>query len=285
MEKLYFSDINDYVKSRLDELSNNDDALLVSGSNAVEDLEKEIERAVVPSVRKIHLDAPNILLKDGLDMVGLNEMYVKIDDGDGELRIEPSALNFPWEGGSMDTLVFTESEWRTDAPSGNDPNYMVGDFVCLLEIPMDFLRLITLKLSCWKRPIQTFIGEDSVEYRKQQNRFLRGTTSRPVGVLTHGVSGRPVAELFTSSSNAANQVSGQYYPEPKPSKDSHGEFVLVCQPLKYPCLDQITATVLRMLARHKEADAYERLAALPFRIDPDWAKMNPPTSERFNTQQ
>jgi hypothetical protein len=65
MYHLNYSDIKHYVKTRLDELSNNEDAMLVASDQAVEDLDKEIESAVLPSVRKMHLDAPNVLLKDG----------------------------------------------------------------------------------------------------------------------------------------------------------------------------------------------------------------------------
>ena len=284
MKQLFLSNIIEYVKARLDELSNNDDALLVASDQAVEDLEKEIEAVVVPSVRKIHLDAPNILLRDGLPMDKLNTVYVKID-GDGVLRVEPQVLYFPWEGGTQDVTVWTDEEWRTDEQE-QPSEYATGNYVCFLEIPNDFLRLITLKANGWKRPIQTFVGEDSVEYRKQQNKYLRGTPSKPIGVLTHGASGSPVAELFTCTNNAQHQVQGQYYPEP----DLHGignddKVVYICQPLEYPCLHQITANVLRGLGRVQEAMMYEQMAVQPFRIDPDWARLNPIASERFNVTQ
>lgn len=285
MYQLKLSDIKAYVKARLDELSNNEDAMLVANDQAVEDLDKEIEAAVLPSVRKIHLDAPNVLLKDGLSLEKCNTTFVKID-GDGVLRVEPQVLYFPWEGGTQDVSVWSDEEWRTDIPENPVQNYATGDWVCFLEIPQDFLRLITLKANGWKRPIQTFVGEDSVEYRKQQNKYLRGTPSKPIGVLTHGTSGSPVAELFTCTNNAQHQVQGQYYPEP----DLHvvgnnDKAVYICKPLENSCLNQITANVLRGLGMVQEAMMYEQMAVQPFRIDPDWARLNPIASERFNVTQ
>ena len=285
MYQLKLSDIKAYVKARLDELSNNDDALLVASDQAVGDLEKEIEAVVVPSVRKIHLDAPNILLRDGYPMDKLQTTYVKIEE-DGVLRVEPQVLYFPWEAGvSQDVTVWTEESWRTDVQQNPVQNYTTGDFVCFLQIPDDFLRLITLKMNGWSRPIQTLVGEDSVEYRKQQNKYLRGTPRKPVGVLTHGASGAPVAELFTCANNAQNQVNGQYYPEPKKFDYDGDSYVSICKPLEYPCLHQITANVLRSIGRVQEAMIYEAMAVQPFRIDPDWARLNPVASERFNSQQ
>jgi hypothetical protein len=125
-----------------------------------------------------------------------------------------------------------------------------------------------------------------VEYRKQQNRYLRGTPSKPVGVLTHGASGAPVAELFTCAANNPHQITyGQYYPEPRLEAYNGDKHVYICQPLEYPCLHQITANVLRGLGRLQEAMMYEQMAVQPFRIDPEWARLNPIASERFNSQQ
>ena len=288
MLSLYFSDIKHYVKARLDELSNNEDAMLVANDQAVEDLEKEIEAAVLPSVRKIHLDAPNILLKDGypLDKMPMNFILI---ERDGDFRVEPEILNFPWQGGTQSVLVWTEndeSEWRVDQPENPVNNYATGNYVGLLSLPDDFLRLISLKMNGWKRPIQTLVGEDSAEAHKQQNKFLRGTPDHPVGVLTHGVSGHPIAELFTCPTNNPTIIDmGQYYPEPKRNNYNGDSYVNICQPLEYPCLNQITAHVLRGLGRAQEALMYESMAVQPFRIDPEWARLNPVAGERFNTQQ
>lgn len=244
MEALLYSNIKEYVKAKLDEIANNDDAQLVAGSQAVEDLDKEIETAVLPSVRKIHLDAPNVLLKGGVTF--------------GQVSLTPLQIT----GTDLYKMSFA-------APSQTST----------------FMRLVTLKMSDWKRPIQTLVAEDSAEYHKQQNIYLMGTPSRPVGALVHG-NGVGTIELYSCSSGSAT-LSGQYIPEPEKADVTDGGVVVdhsvqIIPTLKYPCLNQITAEVLRSLGRHQEAAVYEQLAVQPFRIDPDWARLNPIASERFN---
>lgn len=241
MLSLYFSDIKHYVKARLDELSNNEDAMLVANDQAVEDLEKEIEAAIIPSVRKIHLDAPNVLLKNG--------------------------------------VAFSQITVSFSAISGTD--YYKGYFAVPSQTST-FMRLITLKMSDWSRPIQTLVAEDSAEYRKQQNPYLMGTPQRPVGALVHG-NGVGVIEMYSCSSSSAS-LSGQYVPEPEMDTDGTGDYVSIIPTLQTPCLEQITAEVLRSIGRHQEAVLHEQLALQPFRIDPDWARLNPPNGERFNSQ-
>lgn len=285
MKSLYLNDIKDYVKARLDELSNNDDALLVSSNQAVEDLDKEIERAVVPSVRKIHLDAPNVLLKDGFSLEKC-PCYKEKAEREGDLIVEPQTLFFPWQGGEQNVIVRSEDAWDiyTDGATNNSIDVQ-NDYVYIVELPRDFLRLITLRLTGWTRPIQTLVGEDSAEYRMQQNRFLRGTAERPVGALVHTVGGLYIAELYTSPMNAATIRYGQYVPEPILSNSNGDKCVMICEPLEYPCKNQIVAEVLRGIGRSQEALMYDRMAVQPFRIDPEWARLNPLDGERFNTQQ
>lgn len=284
-----------YVKAKLDELSNNDDALLVASDQAVEDLEKEIEASVIPSVRKIHLDAPNILLKDGYPMEKLNHWFDQLDV-EGEFHVEPTLLIFPWIGGEKDVFVYDTAGTSWDVVIGDSapPQLMMNNYMCTVELPNGtnesygtFLRLITLRMSSWLRPIQTLVGEDSVEYFKQKNKYLRGTPRRPVGALLHGegwgANGRPVAELYTCSTNMDN-ISGQYVPEPRKMSSGKDYYVEVCAPLRYPCLNQITACVLRSIGRVQEAMMYEAMAVQPFRIDPEWARLNPVASERINIQ-
>ena len=238
MLSLGLSDIYTYVKSRLDELSNNDDALLVSNNQGVEDLEKEIDAVVEPAIRKIHLDAPNILLKEGNSLAGSDV-------------------------------------------SAQDRASVSEYYIARINVPNDFLRLVTLKLNEWERPIQTLLGEDSAEYRKQQNPYLMGTPQRPVGFLTHqGQKSNGVIELYSIINNNPVITFGWYVPNPV----LNNNVVDIIETLKYPCLNQITAEVLRSLGRHQEAVVYDRLAVQPFYIDPDYARLNPPTSERFNSQ-
>lgn len=286
MTQLSYSDIFQYVKAQLDELSNNDDALLVASDQAVEDLEKEIDAAVLPSVRKIHLDAPNVLLNDGVSLTK-QPCYPETDGGSSTttLTVEPQTIIFSAEGGVQNALVYTQPSWRVEVHEGEPSRQLqLVSYKYFVVLPQDFLRLITLQMSDWSRPIQTLINEDSAEYRKQSNRFFRGTSAKPVGALVHQ-SGFAVLELYSCSSNVATMLFGQYVPEPKKTFDGQDYFTKICEPLRYPCLNQITAHVLRGIGRAQEAALYDRMAVQPFYIDPDYARLNPPVGERFNTNQ
>lgn len=287
MLPLYFSDIKAYVKARMDELSNNDDAFLISSDGSVEDLEKEIEAAILPSVRKIHLDAPNVLLRDGMPLEKYPCYCETMDDEEVErvIVVEPKTLIFPPEGGTQNVVVRTEPNWEVDVDEGEPERQLALEYYkYFLVLPDDFLRLITLQMSDWSRPIQTLVNEDSAEYRKQTNRYLRGTNTKPIGALVHQ-NGVAMAELYSCASNMATMMFGQYVPEPAAYTYNGDKYVSICEPLKYPCLNQITAHVLRSIGRNQEAVQYDRMAVQPFYIDPDYARLNPPIGERFNTTQ
>ena len=286
MTQLSYSDIFHYVKAKLDELSNNEDAMLVASDQAVEDLEKEIEASVLPSVRKMHLDAPNVLLKDGELFDDKCQPFAEYGREEvNVLDVNPQTLIFPPEGGSINVVVRTVPSWQVEVNEGQPERQLqMQSYKYLMPLPGDFLRLITLQMSDWERPIQTVVNEDSAEYRKQTNRYLRGTNTKPVGALVHQ-SGYPFLELYSCTSNVEVMMYGQYVPEPRKFGDGDGAYVKICEPLRYPCLNQITANVLRSIGRAQEAALYDRMAVQPFYIDPDYARLNPPIGERFNQQQ
>lgn len=286
MTQLSYSDIFHFVKAKLDELSNNEDAMLVASDQAVEDLEKEIEASVLPSVRKMHLDAPNVLLKDGELFDDKCQPFAEYGREEvNVLDVNPQTLIFPPEGGSINVVVRTVPSWQVEVNEGQPERQLqMQSYKYLMPLPGNFLRLITLQMSDWERPIQTVVNEDSAEYRKQTNRYLRGTNTKPVGALVHQ-SGYPFLELYSCTSNVEVMMYGQYIPEPMKFGNGDTAYVKICEPLRYPCLNQITANVLRSIGRAQEAALYDRMAVQPFYIDPDYARLNPPIGERFNQQQ
>jgi len=287
MKTLYLNDIKEYVKARLDELDNNDEAMLVVSDDAVEDLDKQIEKAVVPSVRKIHLDAPNVLLRDGVSMDKCSCYAETMSAGGSTLTLSDQLIIFGPEGGVKNVIVQTAptTSWSVTVTSGEPSQSLDLEYYkYFLVLPNDFMRLITLQMSDWARPIQTLVNEDSAEYRKQTNPYLRGTNTKPIGALVHQ-NGIPVAELYSCTSNVATMMYGQYVPEPSLEDYNDDKIVSICSPLEYPCLNQITAEVLRGIGRAQEAALYDAKAVQPFYIDPDYARLNPPVGERFNTTQ
>lgn len=284
-----FSDIKEYVKARLDELSNNEDAMLVAGDQAVEDLEKEIEAAIIPSVRKMHLDAPNVLLKEGETVYVNNVVFNQRADVDESsmLVVEPQTLIFPPEGGVQNVIVRTVQNWEVEVNEGEPSRTFDQEWykytILLYDNKIPMLRLISLQMSDWTRPIQTLVNEDSAEYRKQRNRYLRGTNTKPIGALVR-IAGRPAIELYSCTSNTATLTHFEYVPEPELLPAVSPDHVEICEPLKYPCLNQITAHVLRSIGMVQEAAQYDRMAVQPFYIDPDYARLNPQAGERFNAE-
>jgi hypothetical protein len=295
MIQLKVPSIYDYVKSKLDELSNNEDAMLVANDESVEDLEKEIYGSIIPAVRKIHLDAPNVLLKDcGMLQVKEDACYFEPVEPapEAEVSASHSLLIFPHTGGMKNISVSAEqnTSWVVSVQPGT-PSLVYDNkqmYKYIIPLPRDFMRLVSLQMSDWERPIQTLFNEDSAEYHKQQNKFLRGTPKRPVGILLrHSGDELPLLELYSCQSNTAILANSRYVPEPaiKTSASGSYKYVNVCEPLYYPCLNQITAEVLRSIGDTQGAVVYDQLAVKPFYIDPDYARANPVTGERINTNQ
>lgn len=281
MTELYYSEIKDYVKAQLDELSNSSDALIVGSDKYADDLDRIIESVIIPSVRKIHLEAPNILLKDGKSFGRLTVVPVPIYDYD-ELEVSPLMLEFEPQGGDKIVMVRSSSEWCI-TEGGTRGSQATGTYVVNVSLPNDFMRLITIKLVGWDTPIETLAGEDSAEARMQKNKYMRGTPRRPAGVLMHNVSGDPIAALYTCKSNSQASIDyAQYVPEPRRIKGIDGnEYTEICGTLRYSCLNQITSAVLRTIGKAQESASYEAMAVRPFSVDPDWMRMNPQAGERI----
>lgn len=279
MATLSVSEIKDYVKNSLDEYSNTSDASFAD--EAVEDLERIIDNSIVPAVRKIHLDAPNVLLKEGVNMDKISLTPIQLDGlSDTDLMVSTSGLEFGTEGGEKLVTIDTESSYTittsTEATRGYSGN---GVYMYEMEVPYNFLRLVSLRMSDWHRAIQTLINEDSVEYHRQNNKYLRGTPDKPVGVLLRRA-GKTVIALYTSTSDSEFLDYGYYIPEPVIDENDN---VWISPTLKYPCLNQIVADTLRSLGEFQKASLFDNKAVQPFYIDPDYARLNPPCGERFNT--
>lgn len=56
----------------------------------------------------------------------------------------------------------------------------------MINLPSDFLRLHTLKMSDWVRPIHKLFDMSSPEYKAQLYEWTRGTRTKPIGVIESG---------------------------------------------------------------------------------------------------
>lgn len=69
----------------------------------------------------------------------------------------------------------------------------------VLSVPDDFLRLVSLRMEGWNRSVTVAAAEGSDIDRMQRNKYVRGTSTKPVCVLSHDASGKKVLEYFGAS--------------------------------------------------------------------------------------
>lgn len=76
-----------------------------------------------------------------------------------------------------------------------------------IQVPEDFLRLVSMRMSDWQRPVvQLALQGDAVAMR-QSNRHIRGGVAKPVGVLAKNEKGI-VVEYY--STNAAEHSVSEF---------------------------------------------------------------------------
>lgn len=81
-----------------------------------------------------------------------------------------------------------------------------------LTVPDDFLRIVSLKLKGWNRSVTMVAGEGSDIELMQRNKYTRGTSMKPVCVLTHTSDGKKVIECFGTGDSVERAL---YMPIPK----------------------------------------------------------------------
>lgn len=274
---LLINEIKDYVKTRLDEYTNTSDAAIIDADQTTEDIDRIIETVAVPAVRKIHLDAPNVLLNEGKSIENaLTPIPLVISAT--SVVVTPQRLNFSAKGGTKEATVKTNYSYTIQTGEGIPTSFGFGYYMYEQAVPADFMRLVSLKMADWDRPIQTLVNEDSAEYHQQRNKYLMGTPRKPIGALVRR-DGNTTMELYSCSSSAASLDYGKYIPEPK----IENNYIWIAKALKVPCLNQIVAETFRSFGEFQKAAVFESMAAQPFYIDPDYARLNPVQGERINS--
>lgn len=85
-----------------------------------------------------------------------------------------------------------------------------------VNLPSDFMRLVTFRMSDWFKPVTEAITEEHQLYGQQSSRYLgvRGNPERPVVAITHGAAGQ-VLEFYSCSAGPGVRVSfARYLPIP-----------------------------------------------------------------------
>lgn len=80
-----------------------------------------------------------------------------------------------------------------------------------IQLPIDFLRLIKLKLSGWNKSINELFPEEHPKFQLQYtNKYLRGTINRPIAFIVNATTNQNKDILCFGNSND-NNVSQFYY--------------------------------------------------------------------------
>lgn len=85
-----------------------------------------------------------------------------------------------------------------------------------VNLPSDFMRLVTFRMSDWYKPVTEAITEEHPLYMQQTSRYLgvRGNPERPVVAIVHGAAGQ-VLEFYSCSAGPGVRVSvARYLPIP-----------------------------------------------------------------------
>lgn len=163
----------------------------------VEQLVREAKIAIDENVSSEALTA----LGD-LDTLTLDEILLsKVEDA--ARLVEEGAAHYLLDAGKP----FGESvEWESQ------DGYGAGK----VNLPSDFMRLVTFRMSDWYKPVTEAITEDHPLYGQQSSRYLgvRGNPERPVVAITHGAAGQ-VLEFYSCSAGPGVRVSvARYLPIP-----------------------------------------------------------------------
>lgn len=72
-----------------------------------------------------------------------------------------------------------------------------------VELPDDFIRLVSFKMTEWNRAVTTPISEDHPKYNLQKNTILRGKPAKPVVVLRniYDSTSKKILEYYSVSSD------------------------------------------------------------------------------------
>ena len=135
---------------------------------------------------------------------------------------------------TLDELIMSKLEeavrlTETEAPlrmleSGHDfgdDNVFIGeDGKGFIILPDDFLRLISFRMSDWRRTIYEAITESDPQYALQSSRFkgICGNPEKPVVAIVRRSEGK-VLEFYSCNSDNATVAQATYLPIPRIDRD------------------------------------------------------------------
>jgi len=116
-------------------------------------------------IKKVQLKLDEITPYDSGEIVNNSFVDELLDDSVKTLQLKlPGYLSAPTNIGIA---------------SGTDN----GDGTGFIQLPDDFIRLVTFKMAEWKIAVTIPITEDNPKYNLQKNTYLRGKPNKPIAVL------------------------------------------------------------------------------------------------------
>lgn len=112
--------------------------------------------------------------------------------------------------------------------------------VVTLELPDDFLRLVSIRMSDWEWPVMTVTSPDSPIYEMQRSSWcgIRGNQQRPVAILCYEGEKRYL-KLYSSNEGSSVELA-LYMPRPEVSAD---DSIAIPNMLAGPLIRQIAEAV------------------------------------------
>lgn len=159
----------------------------------------EMARAVRVAIDMNRGDEP-LVMEDDIDTLTLDEIiFAKL--ADAVRMVEMEAPLFMLESGHDF--------------SGRDP-YIASDGKGFINLPADFMRLISFRMSDWTRTVYEAISESDPEYALQSSRFkgICGNAEKPVVAVVRRSEGK-VLEFYSCRDNTATVAQATYLPIPK----------------------------------------------------------------------
>lgn len=101
-----------------------------------------------------------------------------------------------------------------------------------IELPDNFLRLVSFKLSSWNRAVTSAALEGSTTDLMQRNSFTRGTPFKPVCVFGHRADGKRILEYFTAGRDDRGKPvhdieRATYIPDPEVEHETEGDLLSI----------------------------------------------------------
>lgn len=121
-----------------------------------------------------------------------------------------------------------------------------------IDLPNDFLRLVTFQMSDWSRAVTEAITETHPLYAQQSSRYagVRGCPQKPVVALVSSKGGLSLEFYSCTAGEGVTVKKGEYIPMPK---IANGEIV-ICEKLK-PAVVYYTAYLVALTIGHTDLAA------------------------------